>query len=134
MGCRVLEGVRNDGGGVDIVVDTVGQPALAQAAIGKLAKGGRLAFIAVPRGGGTGLEMDMLSFYRREKSLIGCNSLSYRVEEMAREIGKLTEKFEKGMLKGVDEGAWTEIKLKHGFEAYKKAAEKKGIKIVIVMD
>lgn len=119
---------------MDIVVDTVGQPALVQAAIGKLAKAGRLAFIAAPRGGGPGLEVDMLSFFRGEKSLVGCNSLSYGVEEMAREIGKLTEKFEKGMLKGVDEGAWTEIKLEHGVGAYEKAAEKKGMKIVTVMD
>lgn len=78
VGAVVLRGVRGDAGdvntasdpslstldtltkgkGVDIVIDTVGQPSLTAAAITKLSRGGRLAFIAAPRSGSTELGIE----------------------------------------------------------------------------
>ncbi|KAF7877154.1 hypothetical protein EAF04_000839 [Stromatinia cepivora] len=154
MGCRVLSATRSDnddvntatdpelkavdrltdGKGVDVVADTVGQPDLVRAAVGKLARGGRLSFIASPRGGAdTGLTLDMLSFYRGEKSLVGCNTLAYGAGEFAVQLKEMAEKFEKGLLKGAEDGSWTEIKLENGVEAYEKASERKAGKFVIVM-
>ncbi|ESZ95421.1 hypothetical protein SBOR_4162 [Sclerotinia borealis F-4128] len=154
MGCRVISATRSDdddvntatdpelkavdsltdGKGVDVVVDTVGQPALVQAAINKLARGGRLSLIASPRGGDAGLMVGMLSFYRGEKSLVGCNTLAHGVEEFAVRLKEMTAEFEKGSLKGADEGSWTEIKLENGVEAYEKATQRKAGKFVIVMN
>ncbi|RAL62164.1 hypothetical protein DID88_002648 [Monilinia fructigena] len=142
MGCRVLSATRSNGDdvntatdpelravdiltngkGVDVVADTVGQPALLQAAINKLTRGGRLSFIASPRDGDTGLMIDMLSFYRGEKALVGCNTLTYDVEELAKQLKNLEERFDRGLLKGSDEGSWTEVKLENGVEAYEKAS------------
>jgi NADPH2:quinone reductase len=41
-------GVLTDGRGVDVVVDTVGDPHLMKAALGRLALRGRLSFISAP--------------------------------------------------------------------------------------
>ncbi len=154
LGAKVLAGVRNDGAdvntaadpaldaldaltggkGVDIVVDTVGQPALTNAAVKKLGRGGRLAFIAAPRSGSTELGIEMLDFYRKEKTLIGVNTLSYSVEDFAVELKEMTPKFEAGVLRGSGSGDWTEIKLEDGVQAYEKASQKGSGKIVIVME
>ncbi|QSZ32421.1 hypothetical protein DSL72_001995 [Monilinia vaccinii-corymbosi] len=154
MGCRVLSATRTEGGdvntaadpeleavdaltrgrGVDVVADTVGSPALVRAAVGKLARGGRLSFIASPRGGDAGLVLDMLSFYRGEKSIVGCNSLAYDVEEFAGQLGEMTEEFNRGSLKGAEEGSWTEVRLENAVEAYEKASRGKTGKFVIVMN
>ncbi|KAI9642480.1 hypothetical protein NHQ30_009285 [Ciborinia camelliae] len=113
MGCRVLSATRSyngdvntaldldlraidsltDGKGVDVVVDTVGHPALIQAAINKLARGGRLSFIASTRGGDTGLTVDMFSFFRGGESLVGCNTLTYTIEEFAAQLKEMTKEF-----------------------------------------
>ncbi|KAB8298712.1 hypothetical protein EYC80_000887 [Monilinia laxa] len=153
MGCRVLSATRSNGDdvntatdselravdiltngkGVDVVADTVGQPALVQAAINKLKRGGRLSFIASPRDGDTGLMIDMLSFYRGEKALVGCNTLTYDAEEFAKQLENLEERFDRGLLKGPEEGSWTEVKLENGVEAYEKASLRKAGKFMIVM-
>jgi len=153
LGATVLSGTRNDSGdvntasdpdlntldalaggkGVDVVVDTVGQPALTSAAVKKMGRGGRLAFIAAPRTGSTDLGIEMLDFYRKEKTLVGCNTLLYSVEEFAEEMKEMTPMFEAGILKGAEPGEWTEVKLGEGVQAYEKASQKVG-KFVIVMD
>ncbi|TAQ85182.1 hypothetical protein B7494_g6479 [Chlorociboria aeruginascens] len=153
-GCRVLRATRNDeddvntakdpsldavnaltgGKGVDVIIDTVGQPALVKAAIGKLAHGGRLAFIAAPRTGDTELAIEMTGFYREEKTLVGCNTLKYSVEEFAEVMGELTEGFESSALKGAEEGDWTKVKLSDAVEAYEKAGQRGSGKFVIVME
>lgn len=152
-GARVLEGVRNDKGdvntgsdpelsaidkltdgkGVDVVIDTVGSPALTAAAVGKLARGGRLVFIAAPRGGESMLGVEMTGFYRKEGSLFGVNSLLYGVEEMGGLLGEMRGLFEKGVLKGAEEGSWNEVPLENGVEAYKLAGERGKGKFVLVM-
>jgi NADPH:quinone reductase-like Zn-dependent oxidoreductase len=152
MGCKVLQGSRKedadvntssdpemkavdkltDGKGVDVVVDTVGSPALTAAAVAKLARRGRLGFIAGPRSGSKEMSFDMVDFYRSERSILGVNTLVYGVEEFAEELKGVSEMFEKGLLKV--EAEWTQIKLEDGVEAYKKAGQKGAGKFVIVMN
>jgi len=152
LGAKVLEGTRNDEGdvntakdpelsvldalttgkGVDVVVDTVGQPTLTRAAVAKLGRGGRLAFITAPRSGSTDLGIEMLEFYRKEKMLVGCNSLLYSVEELAEDLKEMTPKFEEGSLKAAKPGEWTEVKLEDGVQAYEKAGQRGAGKFVIV--
>ncbi|KAK0112517.1 hypothetical protein ONS96_001753 [Cadophora gregata f. sp. sojae] len=154
-GARVLEGVRSDKGdvntasdpslstldtltngkGVDIVIDTVGSPALTSAAVSKLALRGRVVFIAAPRGGGADsvLGVKMTGFYRKEASLFGVNSLLYGVGEMAGLLGEMRGLFERGVLKGTAEGSWNEVPLENGVEAYKLAGERGKGKFVLVM-
>ena len=121
------------GKGVDVVVDTVGQPALTRASVAKLGKSGRLAFIAAPRSGATELGIEMVDFYRKEKTLVGCNTLVYSVEEFAEELKVLGAKFESGSLKPAKEGEWNEAKLEDGVQAYEKSGQKGGGKFVIVV-
>jgi len=121
------------GRGVDVIVDTVGQPALVQAAVAKLAQGGRLSFIAAPRSGSTELIVDMKEFYREERILVGCNSLKYSAAQMAKELAAISPSFEKGLLKAAGAGEWTEMKLEDGVEAYEKASTRGAGKFVIVM-
>lgn len=154
LGAKVLSGTRNDSGdvntasdpdltaldaltggkGVDIVIDTVGQPPLTNAAVKKLGRGGRLAFIAAPRTGSTDLGIEMLDFYRKEKTLIGCNTLLYSVEEFAEVLLGLTPKFEAGLLTGPEPGEWKETKLEDGVQAYAKAGQRGTGKFVITME
>lgn len=152
MGCKVLQGSREedanvntssdpemkavdkltDGKGVDVVVDTVGSPALTAAAVAKLGKRGRLGFIAGPRSGRKEMSFDMVDFYRGERSIIGVNTLIYGVEEFAEELKAVSEMFDKGLLKA--EAEWTQIKLEDAVDGYKKAGQKGAGKFVIVMD
>lgn len=120
------------GRGVDVVIDTVGIPALMEAAIGKLAHGGRMAFIAAP--GNSNLVINLKNFYRQEMSLVGCNSLSYSAEEMAKEMTAMSSEFEKGTLVPADEKIWTKIGLDQAVEAYEEARHKGAAKYVIVME
>jgi NADPH2:quinone reductase len=153
MGAKVLSGARNDSGdvntaldpelnaldaltegkGVDIIIDTVGMPSLTSASVKKLARGGRLAFIAAPRSGSTDLGIEMVDFYRKEKTLIGCNTLLYSVEELAKELTGMVSKFESGVLQGSKPGEWKEMTLEDGVAAYEKASQRTG-KFVIVMN
>lgn len=153
-GCKVLSGTRNDAGdvntstdpelnaldtltggkGVDVVIDTVGQLALTKAAIEKLGKRGRLAFISAPRVGDTEVGIEMAGFYRGEKSLVGCNSLLYSVQEMAAVLEGLRDGFENGGLLAAKVGEWEEIKFGDGVEGYERAGKRGGGKFVIVMN
>jgi NADPH:quinone reductase len=121
------------GKGIDVIVDTVGQPALTRAAVAKLARGGRLAFISAPRSGSTELGVEMLDFYRNEKSLIGVNTLKYPVEEFAEELKTLAPKFEADVLKGGAANEWTEVKLEEAVDAYAKASQRGSGKFVVIM-
>jgi NADPH:quinone reductase-like Zn-dependent oxidoreductase len=153
LGAKVLLGTRDESGdvntardpelkaveelaggkGVDVVVDTVGQPALTKAAVARLGRGGRLAFIAAPRTGATELGVEMVDFYRKEKSLVGCNTLLYSVEEFAKELKELSPKFDDGSLKAAEPGEWNEAKLEDGVQAYEKASQRGAGKFVIVV-
>ena len=72
------------GKGPDIAIDTVGDLNLTRAAVEVLAPLGRLCTITAPRSGNTELAVHVTSLYRRQISLIGCNSLAYSQADMAR--------------------------------------------------
>jgi NADPH2:quinone reductase len=156
LGCRVLLATRNDSGdvntakdpelnaldaltagkGVDVIVDTVGQPALTRASVLKLGRAGRVAFIAAPRGGSPGstdLGIEMVDFYRKEKSLIGINSLLYSAEYFAEQLKAMSPKFEDGALKAAVEGEWNEVPLEDAVGAYEKSSQRGAAKFAIVM-
>jgi NADPH2:quinone reductase len=153
LGAKVLAGTRDEKGdvntasdpelkkldeltggkGVDVVVDTVGQPALTKAAVAKLGRGGRLAFIAAPRVGSTELGVEMVDFYRKEKELVGCNTLLYTVDDFAEELKGLSSKFEDGSLKAAKPREWNEAQLEDGVQTYEKASQRGGGKFVIVV-
>lgn len=120
-----------DGKGVDIIVDTTGDPNLLNAAIKVLAHGGRLSMISAPRTGSTELSVDIRSLYRNEQSLVGCNSLSYSPAEMAQQLRSLIPLFEDGRLEASEEGKLTLIGLEDAVAAYDRIKRKLGGKLVI---
>lgn len=151
-GCKVLEGSRQEnadvntskdpalsavdelteGKGVDVVIDTVGNPGLTQAVVRKLGTGGCLVFIAAPKTGERGLAFDMLDFYRSERKIVGVNTLLHGVEEFAGELEVIAEMFDRGVLKAGRE--WEKVRLEEGVEAYERAGRKGAGKFVIVME
>jgi hypothetical protein len=76
----------------------------------------------------------MKQLYRKEQSIVGCNSVSYTSEEMATILRTLTPEFEKGTLTVLpDEDI---IKVRLGEEAvagYSVVRERSGKKLVISM-
>jgi NADPH:quinone reductase-like Zn-dependent oxidoreductase len=121
----------NEGG---VVVDIVGQPALEKATVAILGRGGRLVFISAARSGPTQLRIEMMNFYRKEKVLTACNSLSHSAEESAGFLKALTSSFElsSGAVKAFREGEWTTVKLEDGVEAYVKARQGSAEKSVVM--
>jgi NADPH:quinone reductase-like Zn-dependent oxidoreductase len=93
------------GKGVDVVIDTTGQPDLIRAAISKLAYRGRLAMISGKAE--SEVTISLRDFYREEKTLVGCNSLKCSAEEMAEELKSMTSMFESGELKLPSVENWT---------------------------
>lgn len=107
-----------NGKGVDVVVDTTGDPAVMNAAIDVLAHGGRLVFIAAPRSGSTDFTFDLKRLYRQEQMIIGCNSLSYSPAEMATELQALQPLFENGQLSVMNEEELTIINLNDAHDTF----------------
>ena len=107
-----------DGQGPDVAVDTVGNAALAQAAIEVLGFRGRYSFISAPRGGDSKVPIDFLSVYRREVTLVGNNSVDHSQDEMAQELKTMREGFESGVLLPMKESAMTFISLQEAIEGY----------------
>ncbi|KAL6856634.1 GroES-like protein [Trichoderma novae-zelandiae] len=121
------------GKGVDVVLDTVGSPALTVNGLKKLAKNGRLAFISAPKAGARDLKFDMRDFYRSDLSLLGCNSLNPSAKEMARRLNAITKLFESGKLK--PDGRWTPVPLDQAVEAYGRLLKRTTReKYVVVME
>ncbi|RSL74750.1 hypothetical protein CEP53_000026 [Fusarium sp. AF-6] len=152
LGCQVLRAVRGPGAdvdtsadpelltvqdltnkkGVDVVIDTVGVPALTAAAIdGALAHGGTLVFIAAPKGGSPTLTLRMRDFYRAEKSLIGINSVAHKSSVMAELLQSLEPIFQSGKWEQASDGKWKEITLEEAAKVYVDHAP--GEKFVIKM-
>ncbi|KAJ5328227.1 hypothetical protein N7452_008617 [Penicillium brevicompactum] len=106
------------GRGVDVVVDTVGDIALMGAAIENLARKGRYAWIAAPRG------RLARSSYRKEITLVGCNSVSPAIEEAAGLLRSLGDWIEERSLCAQDESLFRTVKLEDSVEhGYGKAGE-----------
>jgi NADPH:quinone reductase-like Zn-dependent oxidoreductase len=152
MGCKMLRAVRGTGAdidssadpelktvrnlvpkGVDAVIDTVGLPSLSRAAIeNALAHSGRMVIIAAPRGASVSdLGINMLDFYRAEKSLVGVNTVSHSSEEMAALLGDLEPLFETGRWKSAASEDWEEVRIENAAEAY---ASRDGRRFVITME
>ncbi|KAK9364616.1 hypothetical protein V1509DRAFT_635754 [Lipomyces kononenkoae] len=121
-----------DGLGVDVIVDTVGNISLMNASLARLAKKGRYTWIAAPRGGSTILSFDIMKAYREEHELIGCNSLSCSINEMADIMTKLQIWFDNGTIMSKSEQEYVVVKLEDAVDAYEKDAS--GKVIVISMD
>jgi NADPH:quinone reductase-like Zn-dependent oxidoreductase len=118
--------------GIDVVIDTVGYPALLSAAVRKLTFGGRAAFITAPKGGASrDFTLDMREFYREEKSLVGVNSLKYSAEAMARDLREVSQLL--GQTKLKISNPWTKVKLENSVAAYEKASQKGKEKFLIIM-
>lgn len=149
-GCVVLRATRNDssdvntsndpnlsslsGRKVDVVIDTVGLPSLTAAAVSTVDVNGRIVVITAPRGGAsTEAKIDILDFYRKNKVLVGVNTLLVEVEEMARELDNLRDGFENGNLI-VEEEEWTQVRLENASDIYEKAGVRGAGKFVIVFD
>ncbi|KAJ6083925.1 hypothetical protein N7486_010725 [Penicillium sp. IBT 16267x] len=93
-----------NGNGVDVVIDTVGDPELMSATIQQLANNGRFAWIAAPRGNvEKSISLDIFQAYRKEISLLGCNSASHPVEELAELLRFMSDWIDRGVLKAQDE-------------------------------
>jgi len=152
-GCRVLTAARREsadidmtndtslsaavkgltgGKGVDVVIDTVGDPALMQQALEVLAVRGRLCFIAAPRTPDFEFSFRMRDLYRAEHSIVGCNSLQYSAEEIGANLSELVEGFESGQYEAVSEENIQTISLEKAIEAYEAVRRKDGRKYVIV--
>ncbi|KAK5195055.1 hypothetical protein LTR99_002706 [Exophiala xenobiotica] len=129
-----LTGVRDltSGKGVDVVIDTVGDPALMQNALKVLAVRGRLCFIAAPRTADALFSFNLKDLYRAEHSIVGCNSLQYDAEEIGANLCELIDGFESGQHKAVPTKDIHTVPLEKATEAYEAVRRKDGRKYVIV--
>ncbi|KAM0722302.1 hypothetical protein Q7P37_001743 [Cladosporium fusiforme] len=119
------------GKGPDIAVDTVGDLSLTKAALDVLAPLGRLCTITGPRSGSTDLPVDIASLYRRQVSLVGCNSTAYSQAEMARMLTEdLVPLIESATLKAPELGTTVRLPFDRALEAYDGQVKK----AVIVFD
>ncbi|KAK5687315.1 hypothetical protein LTS10_001453 [Elasticomyces elasticus] len=106
------------GKGPDVVFDTVGDFKLTKAAFDVLAFNGRLVTITSPRQGSTELSVDILSLYRRQISLVGCNTAAHPQEEMGQMLRELAPAFVSGKLTPPEEKEMNLITLDQALDAY----------------
>ncbi|KAJ5303431.1 hypothetical protein N7476_010230 [Penicillium atrosanguineum] len=129
----VLEGIAalTDGRGVDVVIDTVGDLALMSVAVEQLALKGRYSWITAPKGDvSKRLSFDVFQAYRKELSLLGCNSAAPPVEDTAEYLRSMSGWIDQGLLGVQKESEFRVVKLDDAIEAgYKKPG-----KVVIDME
>jgi NADPH:quinone reductase-like Zn-dependent oxidoreductase len=120
------------GEGVDVVVDTVGDVALMDAAVESLARNGRYAWIAAPRGDvSKKVSFDIFQAYRKEITLVGCNSVSPTIGDVAGLLRSLGGWIEQGVLRAQDEGSFRTVRIENCVdEGYGRAGEQ----VVIEME
>lgn len=119
------------GQGPNVAIDTVGDLNLTRAALDVLAPFGRLCTITAPRSGNKELAVDVTSLYRRQISIVGCNSLAYSQVEMARMLAQdLVPLLEGGNLKAPELGNTVRLPLSESLGAYSGDVKK----AVIVFD
>ena len=113
--------------GVDVVIDTVGDLELMSAAIEQMALNGRYAWIAAPRGDlDKMLKVDVFQTYRKGLSLLGCNSVTYSMEVMAKQLRSMHNWMEQGLLKSQKEEDFEIVTLDDAINtgSYGKTAQK----------
>lgn len=119
------------GKGPDFAIDTIGDLSLTRAAMEVLAPSGRLCTITAPRSGNKELAVDITSLYRRQISLIGCNSLAYSQANMAKMLTQdLVPFIESGKVKAPELDNVTRLSLDEALDAYNGKVKK----AVIVFD
>jgi len=154
-GCTILTAARNDAAdinllkdpslsglaaltnnrGPDVIIDAVGDPVLMRAAVYALAPRGRISYISSPRTAAPEFTYDMKDVYRKEKSIIGCNSLNYSAEEIGKILQGLTKGFEAGLLRATREDKLVLVRLgPQTLNAYEEISRRTGRKFVIVND
>lgn len=104
--------------GPDVVVDTVGDFDLVHAAFNVLAPKGRFSFITAPRQGSTQLSVDILSLYRRQIELVGCNTAGMSQEDMTKMLAEMVPAFESGRIRAADESNMSLIGIDQAQDAY----------------
>lgn len=108
--------------GVDVVVDTVGDLDLMDAAFHALALRGRYAWITAPRGGGPKiLGLNIFEAYRKEIELVGCNSGLATIEDTAEQMQTLSDFFERNLIHPRDESSFKVVPLDDAIEKGYKA-------------
>ncbi|OQD61270.1 hypothetical protein PENPOL_c017G03437 [Penicillium polonicum] len=108
--------------GVNVVIDTIGNLDIMNAAIQALAVKGRYAWIAAPRGGSTKLGFDIFEAYRKEIELVGCNSGLATTEDTAEEMQILTRFFEQNLIRPRPESSMNVVDLDDAVEKGYKAS------------
>lgn len=107
-----------DGAGPDVVIDTVGNLDLLRAAFDIMAVRGRLSIISAPRQGNRELPLDLLSLYRRQIELVGCNSAALPQSGMAQMLKDLAGEVEAGKLVAPEEKSMSLIGIEQARDAY----------------
>jgi NADPH:quinone reductase len=151
MGCKVLDAARRDGSavdlrkdpgmesvsaltsgkGVDVCLDTVGSVDLRKSALRALGSGGRLALIIVQ--GDPEVSVDLRTLYRKNQSIVGCNSLLIPMWEMAASLQEMGPWFDSNNLEAPDEGGYSKIGIEELKGAYEDlmSGKAKGKKFVL---
>lgn len=120
--------------GVNVVIDTIGNLDIMNAAIQALAVKGRYAWIAAPKGGGsTEISFDIFAAYRKEIELVGRNSGLATTEDTAEEMQTLTRFFEQNLIHPRPESLMTVVNLDDAIEKGYKASPSKN-QTVLRMD
>ncbi|KAJ5929539.1 hypothetical protein N7454_006489 [Penicillium verhagenii] len=106
-----------NGHGVDVVIDTVGDLELMSATMEQLATYGRFAWIAAPRGDvDKSISLDVFQTYRKGLSLLGCNSVSPPVQELAEQLRFMSGWIDQGLLKAQSEKDFDLVTLDNAIE------------------
>ena len=120
-----------DGKGPDVVIDTAGDLSLTKAALEVLAPSGRLCTITAPRSGNKELAIDITSLYRKQISLIGCNSLAHSQSDMAEMLKQdLVPLIVDGKIKAPELGNTMRLPIDEALDAYSGKVKK----AVVVFD
>ncbi|CAH0026166.1 unnamed protein product [Clonostachys rhizophaga] len=129
---KALDELTN-GKGVDVVIDTVGSPALVTSALAKLALDGRFVFISAPKTGSTEITIDLRYFYRKDLSLYGVNSLNATTQEMAERLDGMREFFDSEFFQG--RSNWKTVPLAEAGKVYENIIKNGDTgKYVVVME
>ncbi|CAG8673396.1 14947_t:CDS:10 [Dentiscutata erythropus] len=118
--------------GVDIVIDTVGHPAIFEKAFSSLKVRGRYVVMTVGRSDNKYISFDGLDFYRRELRLFGLNTLNYAREDAVKAFNILKPGFESDALRAPKN--IKQYKLDQCIEAYEYVNTKPKEKIVFTPD
>jgi NADPH:quinone reductase-like Zn-dependent oxidoreductase len=119
------------GKGVNAVIDTVGDLDLMTAALEQLAMNGRYTWIAAPRGDvNKKITFDIFQAYRKEITMLGCNSAARTIEETAEYLRSVNSWIVQGSLQAHAEGDFETLRLD---DAIQNGYCKTGQKVVIDM-